>query len=445
MTTRLCPFLPSIFLTMGLAVAQPAAPAGDPARGETWDIPLAGNAYRTDGGGGRGGDGMGRRGMRWSDKETVFSVFFHVDRPAELELAMRLKVPQGNSKIRVEVAGASMEHELGASDEPREVSLGRVAVEKAGHVRVDLRGLERGGPVFAEPGDLRVTPVGEGAAEVKASYVRDNESNRFYWGRRGPSVHLGYELPRDRTIEWFYSELTVPEGEDPVGSYFMANGFGEGYFGIQVNSPEERRVLFSVWSPFHTDDPRSIPEDQKIRMLKKGEGVYTGEFGNEGSGGQSFLRYPWKAGVTYGFLLSGKPDGMGSTDYTGWFHAPEEGKWRLICSFKRPKTDKHLTGLHSFLENFADSEGYRGRRGYHGNMWARDTAGEWHEITRARFTGDDIANRRYRRDLAGGVTEDGRFFLRNGGFFDDIVGIGGRFERPSRPEAKPQIDFAVLE
>ena len=30
----------------------------------------------------------------------------------------------------------------------------------------------------------------------------------------------------------------------------MANGFGEGYFGIQVNGPNERRVLFSVWSPF---------------------------------------------------------------------------------------------------------------------------------------------------------------------------------------------------
>jgi hypothetical protein len=35
-------------------------------------------------------------------------------------------------------------------------------------------------------------------------------------------------------IEWFYSELTVPEGSDVIGSYFMANGFSEGYFGIQV-------------------------------------------------------------------------------------------------------------------------------------------------------------------------------------------------------------------
>ena len=41
---------------------------------------------------------------------------------------------------------------------------------------------------------------------------------------------------RFQDIEWFYSELTVPEGNDVIGSYFMANGFSEGYFGIQVNS-----------------------------------------------------------------------------------------------------------------------------------------------------------------------------------------------------------------
>jgi hypothetical protein len=35
-------------------------------------------------------------------------------------------------------------------------------------------------------------------------------------------------------IEWFYSELKVPEASDVIGSYFMANGFSEGYFGIQV-------------------------------------------------------------------------------------------------------------------------------------------------------------------------------------------------------------------
>ena len=101
--------------------------------------------------------------------------------------------------------------------------------------------------------------------------------------------------------EWFYNEITVPAGNDVIGSYFMADGFKEGYFGMQVNSPTERHILFSVWSPFQTDDPASIPEDKKIILLKKGANVHAGEFGNEGSGGQSYLNYNWKAAILMSF------------------------------------------------------------------------------------------------------------------------------------------------
>jgi hypothetical protein len=62
------------------------------------------------------------------------------------------------------------------------------------------------------------------------------------WGRRGPSVHLNYQIQKAQKFVVFYNELTILE--DPIGSYFMANGFKEGYFGIQVNSKTERRVLF---------------------------------------------------------------------------------------------------------------------------------------------------------------------------------------------------------
>src|SRR5690606_33168904 len=83
-----------------------------------------------------------------------------------------------------------------------------------------------------------------------------------------------------------------------------------------------------------------IPDDQKILLLKKGNGVYTGEFGNEGSGGQSFLRYNWQAETTYKFLLKGEPDGKGNTVYSAWFFAPEKNNWQLIasCFFREQKT-----------------------------------------------------------------------------------------------------------
>ena len=88
--------------------------------------------------------------------------------------------------------------------------------------------------------------------------------------------------------------------------------------------------MFSIWSPYITDDPNDIPEDQRIQLIKSGENVYIGEFGNEGSGGQSYLIYPWKVGVNYSFLKSVEPDGNGNTIYTAYFKDPEEGEWKLI-------------------------------------------------------------------------------------------------------------------
>src|SRR3546814_7623338 len=127
------------------------------------------------------------------------------------------------------------------------------------------------------------------------------------------------------------------------------------------SSDLERRVLFSVWSPYKTDNPDDIPEDQRIVLLRKGKEVHAGEFGNEGSGGQSYLRYPWKAGTTYRFLLHGKPDGKGNTSYTAFFYAPEIKQWKLIASFRRPQTSRWLTRFHSFLENFNPRTGDKQR------------------------------------------------------------------------------------
>jgi hypothetical protein len=431
-----------ILKTIGFCAAIVTGMTGHNAAAEMreWVIPLGGNAYLTSSAAGSR-DQVENSGIKqWQNEESVFSIFFRTDRAAELDLSLRLKVPVGESVIRTSVAGSVFETKI-TGDAARDFSLGTVSTKAVGYVRVDMQGLRKTGSVFAEAGDLVVK---SSVADLKLNYVKDPAENRFYWGRRGPSVHLSYVPPAGKTIEYFHSEITVPEGHDPVGSYFMTNGFGEGYFGMQVNGPVERRILFSVWSPFSTDNPKDIPEEQRIKVLARGEGVHTGEFGNEGSGGQSYDIYPWKAGTTYRFLNRARPDGRGNTIYTGWFFAPEVGKWKLIASFQRPKTDKHLTGMHSFLENFADRNGYLGRTATHGNQWARDTAGNWHELTKARFTGDDIARRQYRLDYAGG-TKDGGFFMRNGGFFAETVALDSVFERKSAPENRPVIDFAALD
>ena len=287
-------------------------------------------------------------------------------------------------------------------------------------------------------------------AEVEAILLGGVENNTikyakddFYFARRGPSVHLNFKVPEEVTeVEWFYSEIMVPQGEDVIGSYFMANGFGEGYFGIQVNSPTERRVLFSIWSPYQTDNPDDIPEDYKIRLLKKGAGVTTGEFGNEGSGGQSYKVFNWKADLTYGFLIGAKPTGNGSTDYTAYFHDPAEDKWNLIAQFRRPKTDTYLKHLYSFLENFIPEQGVFSRKALYKNQWAYDANG-WHKLTKVKFTADNTARKEYRLDYSGGVEKTG-FYLKNCGFTNDKVLIDSNFENPGL-NIEPNIDFSKLE
>ena len=54
-----------------------------------------------------------------------------------------------------------------------------------------------------------------------------------------------YPPPQDTDVAGFYCEVTAVE--DPLRTFSMACGWHRGYFGMQVNSPNERRIIFSVW------------------------------------------------------------------------------------------------------------------------------------------------------------------------------------------------------
>lgn len=409
---------------------------------QEWMIPAGGNTYPFSGSssGEPSRGGLQRNGsLSWSNPDAVFALYFHVDRAASLELAIDARNTDGSSKLQITAFDASKKLEI-SNKEFQQLAFGSLNVKEVGYVQVQVKGIEKSGKSF---GEIKGLVIKSSTPGVKVTSVATNEGNMFYWGRRGPSVHIRYSVPKNTDIEYAYSEITVDKGDDPIGSYFMANGFGEGYFGIQVNSDDERRILFSVWSPFQTDDPKSIPEDQRIELLKKGPEVRSGEFGNEGSGGQSYLVYPWEAGRTYRFLTRVTPDGKGSTIYTSWFGDKERNEWRLIASFRRPKTNTHLTGFHSFLENFNPSTGHITRRGQHGNVWVQDAKGEWHECVSAKFSVDATGGGGHRLDFTGGAM--GRmFYLKNCGFFNEPVKPGATFTRDPSGEKSPGIDLESL-
>lgn len=392
------------------------------------EIGMSGNSYVT-----RQHDGarITDRGLtRWTDPKSVVSVYFYLHESTTADLSLLAK---GHSEIKVSYGKKHFKVRLD-SDDFTQVPVGRISVSKPGYVRIDLQGLSMEGNSFGEVKQLVAANV-----SGKSSYVTNFAD---YWGRRGPSVHLAYKLPAGDT-EWFYNEVTVPKEGETMHSYYMAAGFGEGYFGMQYNSPTERRVLFSVWSPFDTQNPKDIPDSHKIKLLRKGKDVHIGEFGNEGSGGQSYLCYPWKAGRTYKFLMQVHPDNQGNTIYTAYFYAPEEKAWRLIASFQRPLTNTWYTHAHSFLENFNPEQGYLSRKVMFGNQWARSKDGKWTRITDATFTHDATASAGVRLDYQGGETKDNRFYLMMGGFFNESVSMGTQFHCEPTGQA-PEIDWEAL-
>lgn len=373
---------------------------------------------------------------RWNDPKHVITTHIRVNDTGKLHVGLRLKALSEQSRLKITIGDQTV-HLTIRNSTYETIPVGTFTIKDPGYQTVTIASENSEVGPIADIDDL---VVGGPATKKNVNFVKDN----FHFGRRGPSVHLRYPIPKSsKKPQYFYNEIEVPKGEDVIGSYFMADGFSHGYFGMQVNSNHERRILFSVWSPYDTQNPDEIPEDQRIKLLKKGTGVYAGKFGNEGSGGQSFKKFMWKAGTTYKFLLKGEPTDDAHTDYSAYFYAPETGKWQLIASFRRPKSGNYLGNLYSFLENFVPDKGNITRKAIYKNQWVYDKDQGWTPLKNAVFTADATANQKDRMDYAGGEAPEG-YYLKNCGFFNDYTRRNTKFKREVKQKA-PEIDFKALE
>jgi hypothetical protein len=216
--------------------------------------------------------------------------------------------------------------------------------------------------------------------------------------------------------------------------------------GIQTNSDTERRVLFSIWSGYSTNDPSQIPNDYTVSVDRIGPSVTNGTFGGEGSGAQTYLVFNWTTGVTYKFLTKAIPLSTNATTYTAWFNDPKNstnGGWRLIAQITRPKIQTYLTGIYSFIECFDPDKGNQTRMGYYGNQWYYDSTNTWKESKSVSYAEDDAGNTNIRRDVQGGVYNRNMFFMKNGGFFNTTSVPGTIYTRVSN-KVHPKINFSTL-
>ena len=257
--------------------------------------------------------------------------------------------------------------------------------------------------------------------------------------RNAASVHIGYPQAAGQEVEWFYNEIQAKT--DPLHTYYMACGFARGYFGMQVNSKTERRVIFSVWDAGkEAVDRNKVDEDNKVRLLAKGAGVFADGFGNEGTGGHSHLVTNWKTDRSQRFLVHAQKDGTG-TIYTGYYFMPDTQKWSLIASFRAPKDGKLLRGLYSFNENFWGDNGHLKRAAEFGPTWIRTTDGVWKQMTTGRFTHDVTGGKdRFDYDL---TSTGSKWLLQNGGFEGSSPKLGTLVEL-KKTSPMPKIDLQSL-
>lgn len=199
---------------------------------------------------------MSRGGLSgWSNDEVVSTYFKTSEETADVTITLDGKL-NGISKLFVKFAGETKTVTISGS---APYSIGTFTVDDPGYQKLELRGIERSGNTYIDLTNVLV----KGAGTI--NFIPEGDTNSIHWGRRGSSGHVWHEgTKKVKNIDYFYSELTVPEGTDTLGSYFMAAGFNKGYFGMQINSETERRILFSVWSPYKTDHPTEIPEDERV-------------------------------------------------------------------------------------------------------------------------------------------------------------------------------------
>ena len=359
----------------------------------------------------------------WENQETNIVWYGQFSKPGTFSAGISLSLPQDStSRLMLTIAKQVQPADVddfsrngnyyeaavtGRGGTPIIADFGSVVIPTAGVYRFVLTGLTKSGTVFGDIDALLLS--GPAAPDVHFSTEKS---------RLAPAVHLWYPAPQKAKIAWFYNEITPID--DPINTYYMVCGFTGGYFGIQVNAPDKRTILFSVWNSGVTENnPDNVPAENKVRLIADGKDVISREFGREGSGGQSFKKYMWKTGHTYRMLVSARPDNDG-TIFSGYFFFPEKKSWELIASWKKPGECGWLRGLYSFNENFIVANGFQRRSARYGNQWILTGEGTWIELTTALYTHSDQTGNR--PDRSGEAASNG-FYLMNGGIISPSTNV----------------------
>lgn len=229
------------------------------------------------------------------------------------------------------------------------------------------------------------------------------DRNSDYWNpenmakRQCTSVHLSYKpvIPSHTAA---YTEMVIEKSAP--GTYFACNNFSNGYIGVQelpATKPDGSHVrvaIFSIWDAKDSgDNPHAAPEEERAKLIARGEKVRTERFGGEGTGGKSMRFFDWKEGEVIRTLVIEKPDGEDFRQIAGYIMNPQTGKWELMSCWRVQAVRRGLGGGCGFVEDFrrnVESIGFE-RRATFGPAFRWDGK-EWSQASEFTFTRDANPN-----------------------------------------------------
>ncbi|MCZ8074043.1 MAG: DUF5077 domain-containing protein, partial [Paucibacter sp.] len=117
--------------------------------------------------------------MDWRDARTVISSWVRVAQPGKFNISLKGTVPAGSvSQVRVSALGKKFNLRLTPTASPF-TTLATVDVPQAGYVRIDVQGLSRTGPEFAQLQAIELT----GTAAAGLVFANVEADWGYYWSR----------------------------------------------------------------------------------------------------------------------------------------------------------------------------------------------------------------------------------------------------------------------
>ncbi|MCE9546835.1 MAG: DUF3472 domain-containing protein [Planctomycetia bacterium] len=165
--------------------------------------------------------------------------------------------------------------------------------------------------------------------------------------------HLWWDLGGQKDATCLYGEITVLATHKTIyycGANWHPGSPAGGYCGIQDNSAQEKRMIFSIWDT----SPKLKP-----KVTEAGAATKFSRFANEGSGAHTHQVWPWKVGETFQFFVEKRPGtAADTTDARFYYFDKSQNKWQHGATINCPNGGQASVptfggAIVSFLENFS--------------------------------------------------------------------------------------------